>query len=128
VSRAIAHKYVETPQGLLPFRNLFDRGVQQGAASPDAASSEAVKTMIKTLIEQENAAESLSDEAIVEMVARRGGAKIARRTVAKYREELRIPASFQRRQQAIVTHAGNNGNGRASSQHHHDPSNGAKTA
>lgn len=110
VSRAIAHKYVETPQGLLAFHHLFDRGIQQGgASSAEATSSEAVKTLLKTLIDRENAGEPLSDEALTDLIARRSGVKIARRTVAKYREELRIPASFQRRQQAALSPSHGNG-------------------
>ncbi len=99
VSRAISHKYVETPQGLLPFRSLFDRGVQQATPS-ETTSSEAIKNLIRTLIEQESPGTPLSDEELVALMGRRSGVKVARRTITKYREEMRIPASFQRRHRA----------------------------
>jgi len=95
VSRVTTNKYLATPRGLFELRYFF------GSALADAEggighSAEAVRTRIKTLIEDEPAAAVLSDDRIAEMLHAEG-IEIARRTVAKYRESLRIPSSSQRR-------------------------------
>jgi RNA polymerase sigma-54 factor len=95
VSRVTTNKYIATPRGLFELRYFF------GSALADAEggighSAEAVRTRIKTLIEAEPATAVLSDDRIAEML-RADGIEIARRTVAKYRESLRIPSSSQRR-------------------------------
>src|SRR5262245_1516103 len=95
VSRVTTNKYIATPRGLFELRYFF------GSALADAEggaghSAEAVRTRIKTLIEGEPATAILSDDRIAEIL-RTEGIEIARRTVAKYRESLRIPSSAQRR-------------------------------
>jgi len=95
VSRVTTNKYIATPRGLFELRYFF------GSALADAEggighSAEAVRTRIKTLIEAEPATAVLSDDRIAEILLTEG-IEIARRTVAKYRESLRIPSSSQRR-------------------------------
>jgi len=95
VSRVTTNKYMATPRGLFELRYFF------GSALADAEggvghSAEAVRTRIRTLIEAEPAGATLSDDRIAEIL-RTEGIEIARRTVAKYRESLRIPSSSQRR-------------------------------
>jgi RNA polymerase sigma-54 factor len=72
-----------------------------GAAGAAAHSSEAVRHRIKQLIEAENANDVLSDDTIVDRL-RADGIEIARRTVAKYRESMRIPSSVQRRREKLA--------------------------
>ena len=95
VSRVTTNKYIATPRGLFELRYFF------GSALADADggighSAEAVRTRIRSLIEAEPATAVLSDDRIAEIL-RAEGVGIARRTVAKYRESLRIPSSSQRR-------------------------------
>jgi RNA polymerase sigma-54 factor len=95
VSRVTSNKYIATPRGLFELKYFFTSSIPaaNGAA---AHSAEAVKFKIKSLIDSETAAEVLSDDRLVELL-RAGGIDIARRTVAKYREALRIPSSVLRR-------------------------------
>ncbi len=95
VSRVTSNKYVATPRGLFELKYFFTSSIPaaNGAA---AHSAEAVKFKIKSLIDAETAAEVLSDDRLVELL-RGEGIDIARRTVAKYREALRIPSSVLRR-------------------------------
>lgn len=95
VSRVTTNKYMATPRGLYELRYFF------GSAIADAEgglghSAESVRTRIKVLIDGESPAAVLSDDRIADML-RGEGMDIARRTVAKYRESLRIPSSSQRR-------------------------------
>jgi RNA polymerase sigma-54 factor len=95
VSRVTANKYMATPRGIVELKYFFTAAIAS-ADGGDAHSAEAVRHRIKQLIDGENANEILSDDAIVEML-RAAGIDIARRTVAKYREAMRIPSSVQRR-------------------------------
>jgi RNA polymerase sigma-54 factor len=95
VSRVTANKYMATPRGIVELKYFFTASIAS-ADGGDAHSAEAVRHRIKQLIDCENPSEVLSDDAIVEML-RGAGIDIARRTVAKYREALRIPSSVQRR-------------------------------
>jgi RNA polymerase sigma-54 factor len=95
VSRVTSNKYMQTPRGTLELKYFFTSAI--GSASPgEAHSSEAVKHRIKQLIDAESPRRVLSDDKIVD-VLRDEGIEIARRTVAKYRELMRIPSSVQRR-------------------------------
>ncbi|MDQ7007715.1 MAG: RNA polymerase factor sigma-54 [Acidobacteriota bacterium] len=94
VSRVVNHKYMHTPRGLFEMRFFFHSGLASHGG--DAISSLTVKEKIKRLVAGEDPKRPLSDQAIAEAL-RTEGLKIARRTVAKYREELRIPSSTQRR-------------------------------
>jgi RNA polymerase sigma-54 factor len=95
VSRVTANKYMATPRGIVELKYFFTAAIAS-ADGGDAHSAEAVRHRIRQLIDSENANEILSDDAIVEML-RTAGIDIARRTVAKYREAMRIPSSVQRR-------------------------------
>ena len=95
VSRVTTNKYIATPRGLFELRYFFGSSLAD-AEGGMGHSAEAVRTRIKTLIEGESAAAVLSDDRIAEIL-RADGIEIARRTVAKYRESLRIPSSSQRR-------------------------------
>jgi len=94
VSRAVAGKYLDTPQGLLPMRFFFSTGYH--TASGQDVSNRAVKERIREMIAAEDLRSPLSDDAIARRLAEQG-VPIARRTVAKYREEMGIPPSHQRR-------------------------------
>ena len=94
VSRAIANKFVNTPHGTFPFKYFFTPGYS--GKDGDAVSNTSVKEIIGSIIEQENSSKPLSDRKIVDLLAEKD-IKLARRTVAKYREELGIPPTNLRR-------------------------------
>ena len=94
VSRAVSDKYLQTPRGMVPLRRFFTGGTQNDAG--DDVSWEAIKAAMQDVVEKENKAKPLSDEAIVRELKKRG-VEIARRTVAKYREQLGIPAARMRK-------------------------------
>lgn len=95
VSRAIANKFIRTPHGVFEFKFFFTPGYQ--AQSGDSVSNTSVKDMINNLIAGEDRSQPLSDQEIVAKLQGRG-IKIARRTVAKYREELGLLPSNLRRE------------------------------
>jgi RNA polymerase sigma-54 factor len=95
VSRVTANKYMATNRGTFELKYFFTASIAS-ADGGDAHSAEAVRHRIKQLIDAENPAAILSDDTIVERL-RGDGIDIARRTVAKYREAMRIPSSVQRR-------------------------------
>ncbi|MDX2109102.1 MAG: RNA polymerase factor sigma-54 [Verrucomicrobiota bacterium] len=97
VSRAIANKYVQTPHGLFEFKYFFTPGYQ--SADGEALSNTIVKEAIARIIGSENPVEPMSDQEVVGILSR-DGIKIARRTVAKYREELGILPTHMRRRYA----------------------------
>lgn len=97
VSRAIANKYIKTPHGVFEFKFFFTPGYQ--ADSGAAVSNTSVKEMINDLVEMEDRSSPLSDQEIVAKLEEKG-IKIARRTVAKYREELGLLPSNLRREYA----------------------------
>ena len=93
VSRAIARKYVRTPRGTLPLRAFFASGV--GTEGGGEASSIAIQSMIRRLIEAENPRKPLSDAKLADLL-KESGIPVARRTVAKYREAMDILSSHER--------------------------------
>ena len=95
VSRAIANKYMATPAGTFKFRDFFTGGYQN--TDGEDVSSSAVKEYIREAVANENPARPLSDQKIAEDLKKKG-LDVARRTVAKYREELGIPSSQGRKQ------------------------------
>ncbi len=95
VSRVTANKSMATPRGTFELKFFFTSAIA-AANGGDAHSAEAVRHRIKQLIDTETADAILSDDTIVEKL-RMAGIDIARRTVAKYREAMRIPSSVQRR-------------------------------
>ncbi|WP_197479930.1 RNA polymerase factor sigma-54 [Paenibacillus swuensis] len=94
VSRAIAGKFVKLPAGIYELKYFFSSGLQ--TMSGEAASSRGIKSRIKLLVDQEDRRKPLSDQKIAELLQDEG-VHIARRTVAKYREELRILPSSVRK-------------------------------
>jgi RNA polymerase sigma-54 factor len=95
VSRVTANKYVSTKRGLFEMKFFFTSAIAS-VGGEEAHSAEAVRHRIRALIDEETADGILSDDRIVEIL-REAGIDIARRTVAKYREAMRIPSSVQRR-------------------------------
>lgn len=93
ISRAIARKYVRTPRGTLPLRAFFASGIDTEGGGE--ASSTAIQSMIRNLIDAENPRKPLSDAKLAEML-KTSGIPVARRTVAKYREAMNICASHER--------------------------------
>lgn len=94
ISRVTTSKFMHTPQGIFPMKYFFTTGfASQGG---DEISSLTVKDSIQKMIKEENPAAPLKDQQIVELLRARG-VVIARRTVAKYREELRIPPTSVRK-------------------------------
>jgi RNA polymerase sigma-54 factor len=97
VSRVTSNKYIATPRGIFELKYFFTASIAS-AEGGEGHSAEAVRHRIKVLIEEETRDAVLSDDTIVQ-VLRGAGIDIARRTVAKYRESLRIPSSVQRRRE-----------------------------
>lgn len=94
VSRAIANKYVDTPHGLFALRKFFSASISASGGEDVAASK--VKGEIRELVAGEDTSQPLSDQAITDILNKRGIA-VSRRTVAKYREEMGILASSKRK-------------------------------
>jgi len=97
VSRVTSNKYMSTPRGIFELKYFFTSAIASSEGG-EAHSAEAVRHRIRTLIDGESADDVLSDDTLVRLL-RESGVDIARRTVAKYREALRIPSSVQRRRE-----------------------------
>ena len=95
VSRVTSNKYISTPRGLFELKYFFTASIQS-VNGAESHSAEAVRDRIREMIENEEPREILSDDRIVALLTA-DGVNIARRTVAKYREALRIPSSVERR-------------------------------
>jgi RNA polymerase sigma-54 factor len=95
VSRVTSNKYIATPRGLFELKYFFTASIQSVNGS-EAHSAEAVRDRIREMIQNERPVEILSDDRIVSLLTA-DGVNIARRTVAKYREAMRIPSSVERR-------------------------------
>jgi RNA polymerase sigma-54 factor len=100
VSRVTTNKFMMTPRGIYELKYFFTASIQASSGG-DAHSAEAVRFRIKALIDAEAGSAVLSDERIVDILSK-DGVDIARRTVAKYRESLRIPSSVQRRREKTM--------------------------
>lgn len=96
VSRGVNGKYMLTPFGLYEFKFFFNAALETDNSS-EGASSAGIKRDIKDIIDGENKKKPLSDDAISKMLKEKG-VSVARRTVAKYREELGIPSSSRRKE------------------------------
>src|SRR3954470_7835730 len=94
VSRVVTNKYMHTPQGVFEMKYFFHSGI--ASSYGEAVSSVTIKQRIRKIIEQEDPKKPLSDSKIVSILQREG-LELARRTIAKYREELKIPTSNQRK-------------------------------
>ena len=94
ISRAVSEKFISTPHGFYPLKFFFSGGVESDSGEEIASS--AVIAKIKELIANENPAKPLSDEALAEKLKEQG-INIARRTVAKYRDKIKIPSAAMRK-------------------------------
>jgi RNA polymerase sigma-54 factor len=94
VSRAVANKYAHTPQGVLELRFFFS----EGANGPEGADTPllVLKRMVRKLIADENPKKPLTDDQLAAILHSQG-IQLTRRTVAKYREDMNIPSTHQRR-------------------------------
>lgn len=101
VSRVTSNKYISTPRGLYELKFFFTSAIASTGMG-DAHSAEAVKDRIKRLIDDEDPKAILSDDKLVDLL-KADGMDIARRTVAKYRESMKIASSVQRRRQKNQT-------------------------
>lgn len=97
ISRVTSNKYMATPRGIFELKYFFTSAIA-AAGEGEAFSSEAVRHRIRQMIDSETCETVLSDDMIVDRL-RADGIDIARRTVAKYREAMRIPSSVQRRRE-----------------------------
>ena len=94
VSRVVTNKYMHTPQGVFEMKYFFHSGISSSYG--ESVSSVTIKQRIRKIIENEDPRKPLSDSKIVSILQREG-LELARRTIAKYREELKIPTSNQRK-------------------------------
>ena len=95
VSRVTNNKFILTPRGVFELKYFFSASIS-GTFGDSLYSAEAIRARIKALVDKENPKDILSDDTLVDKL-REAGIDIARRTVAKYREQLHIPSSVQRR-------------------------------
>ena len=100
VSRATAHKFMQTPRGLFEMKYFFTAAIASSEPG-QAHSAEAVRQRIRQMIDNEDPNDVLSDDVIVERL-RKADILVARRTVAKYRDSLRIPSSVERRKMKMA--------------------------
>jgi RNA polymerase sigma-54 factor len=97
VSRVTANKFILTPRGVFELKYFFSASIS-GTFGDSNFSAEAIRARIKTLVEKEDPKDILSDDTLVDKL-HEAGIDIARRTVAKYREQLHIASSVQRRRE-----------------------------
>ena len=100
VSRVTSNKYIASPRGLFELKYFFTSSINSSEGG-DGHSSEAVRHRIRDMIEAERPNDVLSDDRIVDIL-KADGVDIARRTVAKYREAMRIPSSVERRRHKLA--------------------------
>jgi RNA polymerase sigma-54 factor len=100
VSRVTSNKYMTTPRGIFEMKYFFSASIA-ATSGADSHSAEAVRFKIKQMIDKESPENVLSDDAIVARL-KEADIDIARRTVAKYRDSLRIPSSVDRRRQKLA--------------------------
>jgi len=97
VSRAIREKYLLCPAGCFLIRDLFTTGISSGSGNGEEISRNAVKDRLKELVDSEDKQKPYSDDQLAKLL-KEDGMPVSRRTVAKYRTELGIPGTFQRRE------------------------------
>ena len=95
ISRVTSNKYTHTPQGIYELKFFFSTAIPREGG--DALASESIKTRIRQMVQDEDKSKPLSDNAIASKLADTN-IQIARRTVAKYREQMKIPPVKHRRQ------------------------------
>jgi RNA polymerase sigma-54 factor len=101
VSRVTSNKAIATPRGTFELKYFFTTAIA-GTRGGEAHSAEAVRYRIKAMVDAESPDDILSDDTIVARL-REEGVDIARRTVAKYRDALRIPSSVQRKREKAAS-------------------------
>ncbi len=94
ISRATTQKYMQTPRGTYELKYFFSTGVSQYGSADQSAT--AIKSHIKSLIDQEDPKKPLSDNKLMALLEEKE-ITVARRTIAKYREALNIPSSSERK-------------------------------
>lgn len=95
ISRAVREKYVQTPSGTFPLKAFFSSTVQ--TVYSETTSSSQVKNAIAAMVEKEDKQDPLSDQEIVDLLKEKEGMVVSRRTIAKYRGQLKIPSSSKRK-------------------------------
>ena len=100
ISRVTSNKYIATPRGIFELKYFFTTAIS-GRDGSDARSAESVRHRIRALVDEEPADRILSDDRLVDILQGEG-IDIARRTVAKYRDSMRIPSSVQRRREKAL--------------------------
>ena len=95
VSRAVDEKWIQTPRGLFPLKRFFGGGTQTADGADVAWDT--IRIRLQELIDEEDKKKPLSDDALVEALGKKG-LKLARRTITKYRKQMSIPSSRQRRE------------------------------
>ena len=101
ISRVVANKYLAAPRGTLAFRHFFSNELSTDDGG--ALSATAIRALIRKMVAGENAQHPLSDDRITRELVNRG-IRVARRTVAKYRESMAIPAAHERKRFAVKQH------------------------
>jgi len=91
------NKYAQTPRGVFPLKIFFPSKLQTAADTGEMVSSEFIKGLITDIVAGENSSKPLSDDEIAKNIGEQNHVHEARRTVAKYREELKIASSTYRR-------------------------------
>ena len=94
ISRVVNRKYAHTPQGVIELRRFFSEGMMN--EDGEEVSTRILKLRIKKLIEEEDTKKPLTDDQIVKILSKEG-VKLSRRTVAKYRDQMKIPGSRERK-------------------------------
>lgn len=106
VSRVCSGILIATPQGTFPLKSFFSAALaSRDGDAGEAGSAAAIRHRIQKLIAAENPEEPLSDDIIARIIGQEDGIQLARRTVAKYRDQLRIASSVDRRRRALMTKA-----------------------
>ena len=100
ISRVTSGLLINTPRGTFPLKSFFSISIDTDKPGIETSAA-AVRNLIKTIIQDEEATKPLSDESLAEIISNKG-VKLARRTVAKYRELMKIPSASERRRRAKV--------------------------
>lgn len=95
ISRVTQNKYIMTPRGLFEFRYFFSSSLTKESTGEELSST-TIRHMIKKIIDEEIPHDPVSDDKLVQIISR-DGVLVARRTIAKYREEMKIPSSYERK-------------------------------
>jgi len=101
ISRVTTGSLIQTPRGTLELKSFFSVGVKQSNGS-DPTSAASIRHRIRKLVENENPKTPISDELLVETLAK-DGIEVARRTIAKYRKLENIPSSFARKRRSVLS-------------------------